>query len=273
MGNKVALVTGASSGMGRETVLELKKRGFIVYGGARRVDKMKDLENKGIHALYLDVTDDASMVSCVEEIVKKEGRIDVLVNSAGYGSLGAIEDVDIEEARHQFEVNLFGLGRMCQLVLPVMRKHDYGKIVNISSMGGRVTTLFAGWYYASKFAVEGFSDTLRMEAGHFGVDVILVEPGLVKSEWNIIALDRLKKETSKDGAYAGLSARYGNNLAGMYSKKEVTSPQFIAKTIGEAVTARKPKTRYLIGYCAKLCVFLNRLIGDRNYDKLIQKIM
>lgn len=154
MNNKVALVTGASSGMGKETVLELKRRGFTVYGGARRVDRMMDLEKQGINILKFDVTDEESMARCVEFISKKEGRIDVLVNNAGYGSLGAVEDVPMEEVHRQFEVNLFGLGRMIQLVMPLMRKERYGKIVNISSMGGRVATPFGGWYYSSKYAVE-----------------------------------------------------------------------------------------------------------------------
>lgn len=272
MSNKVALVTGASSGMGRETALELKRLGFTVYGGARRTERMRDLEKQGINIIKLDVTDDESMVSCVEFISNKEGHIDVLVNNAGYGSLGAIEDISIEEARHQFEVNLFGLGRMVQLVMPIMRKERCGKIVNISSMGGRVSTPFGGWYYASKFAVEGFSNSLRMEAGHFGIDVILIEPGIVKSEWSNIAVDKLK-EASAGGIYEKSAGEYGEKLAAMYLKKSATSPKVIAETIGKAVTARKPKTRYLKGYCAKLCVYLHRLIGDRKYDVLIQKIM
>lgn len=272
MNNKVALVTGASSGMGRETVLELRKRGYIVYGGARRLEKMQDLEAKGINIISLDVTNEDSMILCVNHIIEKEGHIDVLVNNAGYGSYGAIEDVSLEEAHHQFEVNLFGLGRMSQLVLPYMRKNNYGKIVNISSMGGKVATPFGGWYHASKFAVEGFSDCLRMEAAHFGVDVILIEPGLIQSEWNHIAIDNLNK-SSKGGAYEKASNDYAHKLSNMYSKSSISSPKLIARTIADAVTARKPKTRYLRGYCAKLCVFLNRLFGDRIYDSLIQKIM
>ena len=236
------------------------------------MEKMKDLEVQDIHIIYLDVTNDDSMISCVDDIIKKEGHIDVLVNNAGYGSYGAIEDVSIEEAHHQFEVNLFGLGRMTQLVLPNMRKNNYGKIVNVSSMGGRVVTPFAGWYHASKFAVEGLSNVLRMEAGKFGIDVILIEPGIVKSEWSNIAADTLKK-ASKGGAYEEDSVRYANSLKEMYLQKGVSDPELIARTIGKAVTAKKPKIRYLRGYCAKLCVFLNRLLGERIYSIVIQKIM
>lgn len=272
MSNKVALVTGASSGIGRETVLELKKRGFIVYGGARRIDRMNNLKGQDINTIYLDVTNDESMVNCVKHVLDNEGQIDVLVNNAGYGSYGAIEDVDIKEAYRQFDVNVFGLGRMVQLVMPIMRKNGHGKIVNISSMGGRVSTPFGGWYYASKYAVEGFSDCLRMEVKDFGIDVILIEPGLVKSEWSHIASEKLKN-TSLNGAFAENARKYADKLSYMYSKNAVTSPKIIAETIGKAVSVRRPKTRYLVGYSAKLCIFLHSIFGDRIYDKIIKKMM
>ncbi|MGL5066248.1 MAG: oxidoreductase [Sarcina sp.] len=181
---KVALITGASSGIGFDTAIELQKKGYIIYGAARRVDRLETLKKNGINVIALDVTNEESMVKCVETILAKEGRIDVLVNNAGYGSFGAIEDVSMEEARRQVEVNVFGLARMTQLVLPSMRANKYGKIVNISSMAGKMHTPFGGWYHATKFAVEGFSDCLRMEVAEFGIDVILVEPGGIKTVTN-----------------------------------------------------------------------------------------
>ena len=271
MDKKVALVTGASSGIGKETALELSKRGFIVYGAARRTDKMKDLAAKGIHTLPLDVTNDESMVGCVNGILAKEGRIDVLVNNAGYGSYGAIEDVPMEEAHRQIEVNVFGLARMTQLVLPGMRKNKYGKIVNISSVGGRVWTPFGGWYHATKFAVEGFSSCLRMEVEPFGIDVIVIEPGGIATDWGVLAGENLKKASAK-GAYAQNANKAADSLIKNYQGSRLSKPDVIAKAIGEAVTVRKPKTRYLVGSFAGMMVFINRLLGDRGYDRFIKRL-
>lgn len=272
MNKKVALVTGASSGIGKSTALELKNRGFIVYGAARRTENMNDISKDGINIISLDVTNEESMVSCVNKIIRKEGRIDVLVNNAGYGSYGAIEDVPIEEARRQLDVNLFGLARMTQLVLPSMRKNKFGKIVNISSMGGKITTPFGGWYHATKFAVEGFSDCLRMEVEPFGIDVVVIEPGGIKTDWGVIAAENLKT-TSAKGAYAEKANKTADGMAKMYTGNSLTKPEVIAKTIGKAVTVRKPKTRYLIGYGAKPAVLLKRALSDRAYDKVAQKMM
>ena len=269
---KVALVTGASSGIGKSTALELKNKGFIVYGAARRVERMEDISKLGINTIALDVTNEDSMSACVDTILKKEGRIDVLVNNAGYGSYGAIEDVSLEEARRQLEVNLFGLARMTQLVLPSMRKHKFGKIVNLSSMAGKVTTPFGAWYHATKFAVEGFSDCLRMETSSFGIDVIIIEPGAIQTDWGIIAADNLTNNSS-NGAYKKSANEVAHYLKNNYSGTNLTKPESIAKTIAKSVTVSKPKTRYLVGYGAKLSVFCKRLLTDRGYDLLIQKIM
>lgn len=272
MSKKIALVTGASAGIGKSTALELKNRGFIVYGAARRTDNMSDIRKQGINIISLDVTNEESMVSCVDKIIKKEGHIDVLVNSAGYGSYGAIEDVPIEEARRQFEVNLFGLARMTQLILPYMRKSRFGKIVNISSMGGKVTTPFGGWYHATKFAVEGFSDCLRVEVEPFGIDVIVIEPGGIKTDWGIIAAENLKK-TSARGAYEKAASKSAEGMKKLYSGDRLTKPEVIAKAIGKAVTVSKPKTRYLIGYAAKPTLVMKRVLSDRTFDKIVQKMM
>ncbi len=188
---KVILITGATSGIGFQTAQYLSKEGHIVYGAGRRADKLEQLKAFGVQGVKLDITDEQSMLAAVAEIISTEGRIDVLVNNAGYGSFGAVEDVELAEAKQQFEVNLFGLARLTQLILPHMRKQRSGKIINISSMGGRITTYFGAWYHATKYALEGFSDALRMEVKEFGIDVIVVEPGGIKTDWGSIAADHL----------------------------------------------------------------------------------
>ena len=269
--SKVALITGASSGIGFDTAIELKKKGFIVYGAARRLDRLAKLKESGIKIIALDVTNEESMVQCVNEILDKEGRIDILINNAGYGSFGAIEDVSMEEAKRQMEVNIFGLARMTQLVTPSMRKNKFGKIVNISSMAGKVHTPFGGWYHATKFALEGLSDCLRMELEPFGIDVIIVEPGGIKTDWGIIAADHLKN-SSENGAYANATNKAAKSMKEMYSGSRLTESIVIAHTIVKSVTVKKPKTRYLVGYGAKPAVFIRRLISDRMFDKLIKRM-
>lgn len=266
--NKVALVTGASSGIGAMTAKELAKNGYIVYAAARRLDKMEELKKDGIKPVSLDLTKEDSMVQCVQSILNEAGKIDVLVNNAGYGSYGAIEDVPMEEARRQFDVNLFGMARLIQLVTPSMRENHYGKIINISSMGGKIWTKFGGWYHATKFAVEGLSDFLRMELAPFDIDVVVVEPGGIKTEWGIIAANNLKK-TSQDGAYATLANEAADGMIKVYSGK-LTEPEKIAKVIKKAVIAKRPKTRYLTGFMAKPMVFTQRVFGDRVYNWVIK---
>ncbi|HOO31584.1 MAG TPA: oxidoreductase [Thermotogota bacterium] len=273
MNERVALVTGASSGIGFDTAMGLKEKGFVVYGAARRMERMRDLEKRGIHILSLDVTDDESMQECVNSIVKKEGRIDILVNSAGYGSYGAIEDVPIEEARRQIEVNVLGLGRMTQLVLPVMRKNRSGRIINITSMGGKVHSPFGGWYHATKFAVEGLSDCLRMEVGEFGIEVVLIEPGVIQTDWGIIAGGNLKK-TSGKGSYRKRAVKVADGMIDMYSTGKGLSPSsLVSDTIVKAATVRKPKTRYLLGANAVPLFLMKRLLSDRTYDRIVLNIM
>lgn len=267
--NKVALVTGASGGIGAMTAKEFAKSGYIVYAAARRVDKMNELKNDGIKPISLDLTKEDSMVQCVQSILNEVGRIDVLVNNAGYGSYGAIEDVPMEEARRQFEVNLFGMARLIQLVTPVMRKNHYGKIVNISSMGGKIWTKFGGWYHATKFAVEGFSDCLRMELAPFGIDVIVVEPGGIKTDWGIIAANNLKK-TAKGGAYEQYANKAADGMIKNYSGNMLAKPELIAKTVRKAVTKKRPRTRYLVGFMAKPMVLTQKIFGDRVFDWVIK---
>lgn len=266
---KVALVTGASSGIGMMVAQELRSAGFRVYAAARRVERMAELEKEGITPIALDLTKDESIVECVSEILSREKSIDVLVNNAGYGSYGAIEDVPLEEARRQFDVNLFGMARLIQLVTPAMRENHYGKIVNVSSMGGKIWTKFGGWYHATKFAVEGLSDCLRMELKPFGIDVIVVEPGGIKTDWGIIAAENLKK-TSANGAYSEMAEKAADGMIKNYSGNMLSKPELIAKTVRKAVTKRRPRTRYLIGFGAKPMVWTHKIFGDRMFDWVIK---
>ena len=189
--NKVALVTGASSGIGESIAIHLAATGWTVYAVARRVERMEALESRGIVTFAMDVTDDASMVAGIDRIITEQGQIDALVNNAGYGSYGPVEHVPIDEARRQFEVNVFGLGRLTQLVIPHMRTRRLGRIVNISSIGGKIYEPLGAWYHATKFAVEGFSDSLRVELRPFGIDVVIVHPAGIITEWNEIARNSL----------------------------------------------------------------------------------
>lgn len=265
---KTALVTGASSGMGEEIARTLHKLGYTVYAAARRTDRLEQLATTGIHALTMDVTDDESITSGIEKIITETGRIDVLVNNAGYGSYGAIEDVSLDEARRQFEVNVFGLGRLTQLVLPHMRAQRSGTIINISSMGGRLTTPLGGWYHATKYAVEALSDALRMETAPFGIDVVVIEPGGIRTEWSGIAADHLE-ETAEGSAYASQIKAVANSMRSESTNKRQSPPSVIADTVEKIVTARKPRTRYVVGFAAKPLVTLRRILPDRAFDRVI----
>ena len=262
---KVALVTGASSGIGEATAKLLAESGYTVYGAARRIGKMEGLMRFGIGVIAMDVSNDASMVNAVNQIVGKEGKIDILVNNAGFGSFGAIEDVSMEQARYQMEVNVVGLARLCQLVLPHMRRLRSGKIVNITSIGGKMATPMGGWYHASKFAVEGLSDSLRLEVKQFGIDVIIIEPGGVKTEWTDIAVDNAKK-TSSTTAYSAMAGKVANMQAGAQNYAE---PIEIARVIKEAIEAKKPKARYVKGSFAGAILFAKRWLSDRSFDKMM----
>ncbi|HTK21592.1 MAG TPA: oxidoreductase [Mucilaginibacter sp.] len=263
---KVVLITGASAGIGMETAKFLKQNGYIVYGAARRTGRLKELEQSGVKTLVIDVTKDESMVKGVQQIIDAEGRIDVLVNNAGFGSYGAVEDVTMDDARYQLEVNVIGAMRMTQLVLPYMRKQHYGKIINVSSIGGKIATPFGGWYHASKFAIEGLSDSLRNEVRPFGIDVIVIEPGGIKSEWGGIAMDSLEK-VSGDTAYKDTVARMGKSFREVDGK--MPGPDIIAKLIKKGIEAGKPETRYSAGYMAKPALFFRRILSDRLMDKMM----
>jgi short-subunit dehydrogenase len=270
--NKVVLITGASSGMGKSTANILHGQGYKVYGAARRLEEMQDLKEQGMSIVSLDLTNDESIANCIQSIIDKEGKIDVLINNAGYGSYGAIEDVSIEEAKRQFEVNIFGLARITQLVLPAMRAQKSGRIVNISSMGGKIYTPLGAWYHATKHALEGWSDCLRLEVKQFGIDVVIVEPGGIKTSWGEIAADNLKKSSGK-GAYAAFANNIAESMKKMYSSNGLTNVDVLGKEIAKAATDKKPKRRYVKGYMAKPAIFIRKWFGDAIFDKMIMSQM
>jgi len=270
MASKVALVTGGSSGIGEATALKLRELGYTTYAAARRAERMQHLTQAGICPLAMDVTDEESMQSGIKHILAEEGRIDVLVNGAGYGSYGAIEDVPLAEARHQFEVNVFGAARLTQLVLPHMRDQRAGTIINITSMGGKIYTPLGGWYHATKFALEALSDCLRMEAAPFGIDVVVIEPGGIRTEWPAIAASNLR-QASGGGPYASQANAVAASLSSEATARRSSPPTVIAGTIAKAVTARRPKTRYAAGYGARPLVFLHDILPDRAFDAFIRR--
>jgi NAD(P)-dependent dehydrogenase (short-subunit alcohol dehydrogenase family) len=267
----VAIVTGASSGIGAATARHLQTMGYTVYAAARRLEQMAPLAETGIRPIRVDVTDDACLTAFVAQVIAETGRIDVLVNNAGYGSLGAVEDVPMAEARRQFDVNVFGLTRLIQLVVPHMRAQRSGHIINISSVGGKVYESLGGWYHATKFAVEGLSDCLRMELAPFGIHVVIIEPGSIRTEWSGIAADNLAA-TSGHGPYAGQATAIAEVLAATDSNPRLSSPpEIIADTVARAVRARRPRTRYAVGAGAKPIILARRILTDRAFDALMRR--
>ena len=267
--NKVILLTGASSGIGYDTAAALAQQGHKVYAAARRVERMEPLRQYGIVPLKMDVTDEASMKEGVKTLLDAEGRIDVLINNAGYGYFGAVENVPMDDARNQLEVNVFGLARLCQLVLPTMRAQHNGRIINTASVAGRAVFYYGGWYHVSKYAVESLSDALRMELKPFGIDVVIIEPGAIKTNWGIIAADHLI-ESSKGTAYEQTGTMMANNLRNMYLSNTISDPAVVRKAIVRAVNARRPCTRYRIVRMANASVFFHWLLPTRWWDAFLR---
>ena len=268
MTERVALVTGGSSGIGEDTARGLIDAGFTTYAVARRTDRLATLEPDGVRTFAMDVTDDASMVAGIDRIVGEHGRIDVLVNNAGYGSYGAVEDVPIEEARRQFEVNVFGLARLVQLVTPHMREQGSGRIINISSIGGKFYEPLGAWYHATKFAVEGFSDSLRLELAPFGIGVVIIEPGPIRTEWNTISRDSLV-DSSRGGAYQERAERVHDLLERADEGPLSSGPGTVARKIVHAATTKRPRARYPVGRGAGSVVLARRLLPDVVMDAAI----
>jgi short-subunit dehydrogenase len=265
------LITGCSSGIGHETARHLAERGQKVFATARRPETIEDLRAAGCETLACDVTDEASMRACVEAVEAAAGAVGALVNNAGYSQSGAIETIPIESVRRQFETNVFGLMRMCQLVLPGMRRQGGGTIVNVSSMGGKLTFPGGGVYHATKHAVEALSDALRFEVRGFGVDVVVIEPGLIKTGFADAAVDSMS-ETPTEGPYGEFNAAVSDSTAGVYEgglARLGGGPEAVARKIERAITARRPRTRYKVTASAGLSIGARRLMSDRMWDRFV----
>lgn len=257
---KTALVTGASSGIGEATALKLASQGIKTYAAARRLDRMEHLRQYGIIPIGLDVTDPNSITACIAQIQEDHGQIDILVNNAGYGSYGAVEDVSIDEARRQFDVNVFGLATLTQLVIPRMRQNRWGRIINISSVAGVRALPYGGWYHATKFAVEGLSSALRQELSPFGIKVSLIRPGAIQTEWSKIAADSLN-ETSGSGSYKKAVNALHTLFTSPKFRDKAAQPELVADAIIRAATAKYPRSIYTTPFSAKLMLIIIQLLG------------
>src|SRR5919202_738904 len=268
--SKAVLITGCSSGIGRATAQRLADAGWAVYATARRVEAIGDLEAGGCTTLSLDVTDESSMQAAVAAVEGAEGAVGALVNNAGYSQSGAIEEVTLEQVRRQFETNVFGLVRMRQLVLPGMRRQGFGRIVNLSSMGGKFTFPGGGFYHATKHSVEAISDALRFEVRGFGIQVVIIEPGLIRTGFGEAAVGSIKGGATGDGPYADFNAAVAESTKGVYEEGPLArlggGPETVAHAVEKAITARRPKTRYKVTPSARMILTTRRLLPDRAWD-------
>jgi NAD(P)-dependent dehydrogenase (short-subunit alcohol dehydrogenase family) len=270
--SKAVLITGCSTGIGRATAEHLAGKGLTVYATARRPDSISDLEGKGCKTLALDVNDEESMQAAVKAVEDAEGAVGALVNNAGYSQSGAVESVKLDDVRGQFETNVFGLLRMCQLVLPKMREQGHGRIVNVSSMGGKLVFPGGGIYHATKHAVEALSDALRFEVRPFGVDVVIIEPGLITTNFAEAASTAIESGTHDTGVYAEFNAAVDKLTTDAYTGPMARfggGPETVAKAIEKAITKRKPKTRYPVTPSAHVVLAQRRLMTDRMWDRVM----
>ncbi|MBQ0004027.1 MAG: SDR family NAD(P)-dependent oxidoreductase [Treponema sp.] len=270
----IILITGASSGIGLDTALSFLNRGAVVYGAARRVELLKPLEDKGGYGIFCDVTDAASILNCVNKIIKREGRIDILINNAGFGLGGSVEEVPLEEAKKQFDVNVFGLTEMTKAVLPYMRKQKSGRIINISSIGGKFSSPFLGWYHASKYCVEALSDSLRMELHQFGIKVSIIEPGLTRTDWGKITAKNIRKNSLiEDYSYnADKVAEYYEKYY-VSTNTKISKPSVITKIIQKAAFSKHPKPRYKAGTFSSFYIYGSKFAPTWLYDFAMRILM
>lgn len=267
---QVVLITGASSGMGREAAILLAQRGHCVYAGARRMELMEDLAEHGVTAVELDVSNRHDNERVVSGIIDSEGRIDVLINNAGFGLYGPVEDVPLDDARYQFEVNLFGLAHLTQLVLPHMRTHGSGRIVNVSSVGGKVYSPFGAWYHATKHALEGWSDCLRLETAPFNIDVVLIEPGLIKTDFGQVAAEQMSTYVG-DSAYSAQIEPLLRMRKNSRVMDRGTDAKVLAEVFAEAATTAKPRRRYVKGMLAWPALIARKWLGDGFYEFVLRR--
>ena len=271
--SKAVLITGCSTGIGAETARHLSEKGWTVYATARKPETLSDLASAGCKTLALDVTDEASMKAAVDQVVEAEGAVGVLINNAGYSQSGAVESIDLDSIRRQFETNVFGLIRMSQLCLPGMRSQGWGRIVNIGSMGGKLTFPGGGIYHATKYSVEAISDAMRFETRGFGVNVVLIEPGLITTEFATAAMTSIDEGVPDEGPYGQFNHHVGKMTAGAYEgplSKLGGGPDAVAKVIAKAITSSRPKPRYTVTPSAKLSIGQRKLLTDRAWDRLMR---
>lgn len=265
------LVTGASSGMGYDFATRLLSEGYTVFAAARSVEKMRDLASAGATILKMDIAKDEDITAAVASIEAATGGVDVLINNAGFAQYGAMEDTDVEKARYQFEVNLFGLARLTQLLLPRMRAEGKGRIINISSMGGRIHTPLGSWYHATKHALEGWSDCLRLELKPHGIDVVIVEPGIIRTGF----ADALTEHFApgRTGAYDDMAAKMQAAMEKADAEGRGSPPSVITDLVVQAIRADRPKTRYVGGFTARPALMLRKWLPDRWFDRLLMSQM
>ena len=272
MTKKTILITGASSGIGKDAAKALVKAEHTVYVAARRLEKMQDLKEKGCIPLNLDITKEEDIQRVVSTIEENHGAVDVLFNNAGFGLHGAMEDIALDDARYQFEVNLFGLARLTQLLLPAMRERRSGRIINTTSIGGKIYAPLGSWYIATKHALEGWSDCLRLELAPFGIDVVIVEPGAIKTEFGDVSTGPML-ERSGHGAYAGLANAVAEINRKEYEEGGGSDPSVITNVIMKAIRAKRPKTRYAAGKYSGPMLFLRKWLSDHMFDKVIMSVI
>ena len=274
MASRAVLVTGCSSGIGAATAARLASAGWTVYATARRPETLAGLAAKGCRTLALDVTDEASRKAAVDAVVEAEGAVGVLVNNAGYSQSGAVESISDERVRAQFETNVFAPLALCRLVLPGMREQGWGKVVNVSSMGGRLTFPGGGLYHASKYALEALSDAMRFELKGFGVDVILIEPGLIRTGFGAVAEREIGDATTDHGPYADFNRAVGEATVGAYEKGLLARlggpPEAVAETIERALEAKRPRARYTVTASAKALLAINAVLPDAGWDAMMR---
>ena len=271
--SKAVLITGCSTGIGRATAEHLAARGWTVYATARKPDTLRDLAAKGCKTLALDVCDEGSMRAAVGAVERAEGAVGVLVNNAGYGQEGPFEEVPMSDVRRQFETNVFGLVQLTKLVLPGMRKQGWGKVVNLSSMGGRLTLPGGAYYHATKYAVEALSDALRFEVRPFGIDVVVIEPGPIKTQFGDTAVAAVKSVAASDSPYAGFNAVLAQKIKEAYEGpmgRLAAGPEAVAQVIERAITAGRPRTRYPVTFAARFLMALRRWLPDRAFDGFLR---
>lgn len=272
MGQKTVLITGASSGIGKVTAKMLIAEGYTVYAAARSLEKMEDLKRLGGIPIKMDITQEDDIVAAVEQIKQNHGGVDILINGAGIPLFGAVEDIPLDDARYLFEVNLFGLARLTQLILPDMRQKRAGKIINISSMAGKIYAPLGAWYHATKHALEGWSDCLRLETKPFGIDVIIVEPGAIGTKDSDDFIKPML-EQSGQGAYGDIAHALARVSRRTYDAPNTrSSPSIVAETISKAIKAKRPSTRYMVGKLAAPLILTRTRLGDRAYDWLLSRM-